>query len=130
MSSFIRKMPQEQHVKNSIFIAVCLYTYITSKYFTVVFEAVNPFSLQKNFAWISSAGATWFPNMVFVTTSSMDSSAASPAPARSHRTQTFEGPQRPAAMWVFFLEYLTSAFCIEERDELCRCSSAKNKKNG
>lgn len=42
--------------------------------------------LQRNTAWTSSAGATWFPNMEFATTSSMDSSAASPVlSARGHK---------------------------------------------
>lgn len=42
--------------------------------------------LQRNTAWTSSAGVTWYPNMEFATTSSTDSSAASPVlPARGHR---------------------------------------------
>lgn len=42
--------------------------------------------LQRNTAWTSSAGVTWFPNMEFATTSSTDSSAASPVlPARGRK---------------------------------------------
>lgn len=46
------------------------------------------FSHQKNTVWITSAGATWSLSTASVTTSSMESSAASPAPARSHRALT------------------------------------------
>uniref|UniRef100_A0AAX7TNC2 Peptidase M12B domain-containing protein n=1 Tax=Astatotilapia calliptera TaxID=8154 RepID=A0AAX7TNC2_ASTCA len=55
------------------------------------------FSLQKNTVWITSAGATWSLSTASVTTSSMESSAASPAPARSHRALTPLSPQRPAS---------------------------------
>lgn len=49
-------------------------------------------SLQRNTAWTTSAGATWFPSTASATTSSMDSSAASPAPARGRRARTPPGP--------------------------------------
>lgn len=38
-----------------------------------------------NTAWTISAGVTWFPNMASATTSSTDSSAASPAPAKGRK---------------------------------------------
>ena len=48
--------------------------------------------LQRNTAWTTSAGATWFPSTASAATSSMDSSAASPAPARGRRARTPPGP--------------------------------------
>ncbi|MEQ2246402.1 hypothetical protein ILYODFUR_038158 [Ilyodon furcidens] len=41
-----------------------------------------------NAASITSTGATWSPSTVSVITGSMDSNAASPAPAKSHRSLT------------------------------------------
>lgn len=47
-----------------------------------------------NTAWTISAGVTWFPNTAFVTTSSMDSSAADPVPARGRRALV------PRSLWL------------------------------
>lgn len=48
-----------------------------------------------NTAWTISAGVTWFPSTAFVTTSSMDNSAASPAPARGPRALI------PLSLWFY-----------------------------
>lgn len=54
-------------------------------------------SLQMTTAWTISPGVTWFPSMAFATTSSMDSSAASPAPTRGHKVLI------PLSLWLHFL---------------------------
>uniref|UniRef100_A0A8C9V3M9 ADAM metallopeptidase with thrombospondin type 1 motif 18 n=1 Tax=Scleropages formosus TaxID=113540 RepID=A0A8C9V3M9_SCLFO len=44
-----------------------------------------PLSQTNSSVWTSTTGVTWCPGMAFATTSSMDSNAASPAPARPDR---------------------------------------------
>lgn len=96
-------------------------------------------SLQMNSVWTISAGATWSHSTASVTTSSTDSSAASPAPARgrralthhslcgfqasegNHTAETIRGgnysrdTELCSAICVFFLEYLSNEFWREEK---------------
>lgn len=62
-----------------------------------------------NTAWTISAGVTWFPSTAFVTTSSTDSSAASPAPARGHRAPT------PLSLWLRASEGNSATDALWER---------------